>query len=88
MLLTREVAFLTIPHNRGRKMSNVVKVLGLFGSPRKGGNTELLLDEALKGAAAEGATVEGIHLSDCRIAPCRECLGCFKAGACVITDEM
>jgi multimeric flavodoxin WrbA len=69
-------------------MSNEVKVLGLFGSPRKGGNTDLLLDEALKGAAAEGATVEGIHLSDCRITPCRECLNCFKDGACVIADEM
>lgn len=69
-------------------MSNGVKVLGLFGSPRKGGNTELLLDEALKGAAAEGAVVEGIHLSDCRITPCRECLCCFKDGACVIADEM
>ncbi len=69
-------------------MSNVVKVLGLFGSPRKGGNTDLLLDEALKGAAAEGATVEAIHLSDCRITPCRECLSCFKSGDCVIADDM
>jgi multimeric flavodoxin WrbA len=54
-------------------MSNAVKVLGLFGSPRRGGNTDLLLDEALKGAAAEGAAVEEIHLSDCRITPCRGC---------------
>ncbi|MEK7827970.1 MAG: flavodoxin family protein, partial [Thermodesulfobacteriota bacterium] len=69
-------------------MGNEVKVLGLFGSPRKGGNTDLLLEEALKGAAAEGAAVEGIHLSDCRITPCRECLGCFKGGVCVIADEM
>ena len=69
-------------------MSKGLKVLGLFGSPRKGGNTDLLLDEALNGAAAEGATVEGIHLSDCRITPCVGCLGCFRDGACVIADEM
>ncbi len=69
-------------------MSNIVKVLGLFGSPRKGGNTDLLLAEALKGAAAAGATVEEIHLSDCKITPCLGCLGCFKGGACVIADEM
>jgi multimeric flavodoxin WrbA len=69
-------------------MSNAIKVLGLFGSPRKGGNTDLLLGEALKGAAAEGATVEGIHLSDYEITPCRECLCCFKGGVCVIEDEM
>ena len=69
-------------------MSNIVKVLGLFGSPRKGGNTDLLLAEALKGAAAAGAKVEEIHLSDCKITPCRGCIGCFKDGICVIMDEM
>ncbi len=69
-------------------MNNAVKVLGLFGSPRRGGNTELLLEEALKGAREEGARVEAIHLGDFRITPCRECLSCFKDGACVIPDEM
>ncbi len=69
-------------------MNNAVKVLGLFGSPRRGGNTELLLEEALKGAREEGARVEAIHLGDFRIAPCRECLSCFKDGICVIDDEM
>jgi multimeric flavodoxin WrbA len=69
-------------------MNNAVKVLGLFGSPRRGGNTDLLLDEALKGAREEGARVEAIHLSDFKITPCRECLSCFKDGACVIADDM
>ena len=43
-------------------MNDAVKVLGLFGSPRRGGNTDLLLEEALKGAREAGARVEGIHL--------------------------
>jgi multimeric flavodoxin WrbA len=69
-------------------MSDAIKVLGLYGSPRRGGNTELLLDEALKGAAEQGAQAEGIHLCGLRISPCNECLSCFKDGACVIADEM
>ena len=69
-------------------MNDAIKVLGLYGSPRRGGNTELLLDEALKGAAAQGARTEGIRLCDFRITPCEECLTCFKDGACVIADDM
>jgi len=65
-----------------------MKVLGLFGSPRKGGNTELLLEEALKGATEEGAGVERIHLGDLNIIPCKECLACFKDGNCIILDDM
>jgi multimeric flavodoxin WrbA len=69
-------------------MNDAIKVLGLYGSPRRGGNTDLLLDEALKGAAGQGARVEGIHLCDFRITPCRECLTCFNDGACIIDDDM
>ena len=65
-----------------------MKVLGLFGSPRRGGNTDLLLEEALKGAQAEGAEVEGLHLTDFNIIPCRECLQCFNDGKCIILDDM
>jgi len=69
-------------------MGNALNVLGLFGSPRRGGNTDLLLEAALKGAEEEGGRVEGIHLCDFSITPCRECLACFNNGACVIDDEM
>ena len=65
-----------------------MKVLGLFGSPRRGGNTDLLLEEALKGAQAEGGEVEGLHLTDFSIIPCRECLQCFNEGKCIILDDM
>jgi len=69
-------------------MNKAIQVLGIFGSPRRGGNTDLLLAEALRGAAEEGARVEGIHLCDFLITPCRECLSCFHDGACVIEDDM
>jgi multimeric flavodoxin WrbA len=65
-----------------------MKVLGLFGSPRKGGNTDLLLEEALKGAEAEGAGTERLRLSDFDITPCRECLACYDQGKCIILDDM
>jgi multimeric flavodoxin WrbA len=64
------------------------KVLGIFGSPRRGGNTELLVEEALKGAEKEGAEVERIYLSDFTITPCKECHGCDNTGNCVILDDM
>jgi multimeric flavodoxin WrbA len=69
-------------------MNNGLRVLGLFSSPRRDGNTDLLLKEALRGATEAGARVEGIHLGNLRITPCRECLSCFKDGACVIADDM
>ena len=65
-----------------------MKVLGLFGSPRRGGNTEILLEEALKGAEKEGAEIERLYLSDLDITPCTECHGCDETGSCVILDDM
>jgi multimeric flavodoxin WrbA len=69
-------------------LNETVRVLGLFGSPRRGGNTEILLEEALKGAEKEGATVERLYLSDFTITPCKECHGCDSTGNCVILDDM
>ncbi|OGP58442.1 MAG: NADPH-dependent FMN reductase [Deltaproteobacteria bacterium RBG_13_52_11b] len=66
----------------------MLKVLGIFASPRKGGNTDLLLEEALKGAQSEGAQVERLRLTDFAITPCRECHGCDESGNCVILDDM
>jgi multimeric flavodoxin WrbA len=65
-----------------------LKVLGIFGSPRRGGNTDLLLEEALKGAEKEGAEVERLRLIDFTLTPCKECHGCDKTGECVILDDM
>jgi len=65
-----------------------MKVLGIFGSPRRGGNTETLLEETLKGAEKEGAEVERLYLSDYAITPCKECHGCDETGRCVILDDM
>jgi multimeric flavodoxin WrbA len=59
-----------------------------MGSPRIGGNTDLLLDEALKGAASQGAEVEKIVADKLKIGPCREIYQCLKDGTCPIKDDM
>ena len=65
-----------------------MKVLGIMGSPRMKGNTDLLLDEALKGAASQQAEVEKILVDKLQIAPCKEYYACLKSGKCVIKDDM
>ncbi len=65
-----------------------MKVLGIMGSPRIKGNTDLLLNEALKGARSRGAEVEKIIVDKLKIAPCKEYYGCLKDGNCVIRDDM
>jgi len=63
-----------------------LKILGICGSPRRGGNTEVLLKEALNGAEETGAEVEEIFLRDKTISPCLEIYGCKEDGRCVIED--
>ncbi|MFH1032727.1 MAG: flavodoxin family protein [Chloroflexota bacterium] len=65
-----------------------MKVLGIMGSPRIKGNTDLLLTEALKGAKSAGAEIEKIVLDKLKISPCREYLACLKDGNCIIRDDM
>jgi len=65
------------------------KLLAIAGSPRRGGNTDSLLNEAVSGAAGRGATVKQVILSDLDIAPCQHCDGCIQTGGiCVIADDM
>lgn len=65
-----------------------MKVLGIMGSPRIRGNTDLLLDAALNGAQSRGAAVEKITVASLKIAPCREIYACVKDGNCPIKDDM
>lgn len=69
-------------------LSRPVRVLGVVGSPRHGGNTESLVDEVLRGSRDAGAVVEKVRLSDLEIAPCDACDACRDAGECVLGDDM
>ena len=63
-------------------------ILGIYGSPRKGGNTDSMLDAFLQGAASAGANIERIYVRDLEIHPCIGCGHCDKAGTCVQQDAM
>jgi len=65
-----------------------MKILGIMGSPRLGGNTDLLLDAVLSGAQSQGAEVEKLVIDKLNISPCREHYGCLEDGHCVIRDDM
>ncbi len=64
------------------------KVLILSGSPRRGGNSDMLCDEFAKGAAEAGNEVEKIRVAEKKIGFCRGCYACRESGACVIEDDM
>jgi multimeric flavodoxin WrbA len=65
-----------------------MKLLGLSFSPRKEGNTELLLEKAFIGASQQGAQTELYRVADKDIKPCDGCGTCFKTGECHIKDDM
>jgi multimeric flavodoxin WrbA len=65
-----------------------MKLLGLSCSPRREGNTEILISEALKGAKQEGAEVELYSVLDKNIKPCDGCGTCMETGECHIKDDM
>jgi len=65
-----------------------VKALGIVCSPRKGGNTEILVREALAGAKESGAEVELLRVSDMNVAACDGCETCHQSGECRIKDDM
>jgi multimeric flavodoxin WrbA len=74
-----------------------MKVIAFLGSPRKDGNTELLLSEAIKGIIASGdsagreipgSAVQIFNLNLMNISPCQDCGGCNETGKCIVEDEM
>lgn len=62
--------------------------MGILGSPRIGGNSDILLDEALAGARETGAEVEKVILDKLKIFGCRDCKKCNETGICVIKDDI
>ncbi len=65
-----------------------MKVIAFLGSPRKNGNTELLLGEVIRGVEAAGSGVRTFNLNSANITPCQNCGGCEKTGECIINDDM
>jgi multimeric flavodoxin WrbA len=72
--------------NMKRNTTNTI--LGVVGSPRKRGNTHLLVSRILDGAVAEGAAVETLFLGDLDIRECDGCHVCWKGKQCSKKDDM
>lgn len=64
------------------------KILGIVGSPRIGGNTDLLVQEILEGAESHGAETKVFYLQHMNIKGCQACLYCKSHTTCKIDDEM
>lgn len=64
-----------------------MKVVGLVGSPRRGGNTDILVGNVLGGAAEAGAKTEKIVIKDLQIETCTGCLDCWQSGKCNQFDD-
>lgn len=65
-----------------------MRILGIVCSPRKGGNTEILVEEALEAVRQAGGETELILVADKDIAPCDGCGACEENGICKIKDDM
>lgn len=63
------------------------QVLVISTSPRKGGNSDMLADELVRGAQDAGHRVEKIALCDKNIGFCKGCLSCQNTQRCVIHDD-
>lgn len=65
------------------------KVLVISGSPRKGGNSDLLCDEFIRGARDNGNEVEKVSLAEKKVGFCRACYYCRDhGGECAVKDDM
>ena len=67
-----------------------MNIIVLSGSPRKGGNTDLLAESFAKGATEKGHKVETVSVHDYEVAPCKGCNACFRTAnnTCVQVDDM
>lgn len=63
------------------------EIISVYGSPRRKGNTALLMNEAVRGAQEGGAIVETFVLRDLKMSPCLEIYACKEKGECAIKDD-
>ncbi len=65
-----------------------MKVIGIVGSPRENGNTEVLTKHTLKAIEEEGLDTELIRLAGLDIRSCDACMVCRNEGRCPIDDDL
>jgi multimeric flavodoxin WrbA len=70
------------------KLLRANRILGIVGSPRKNGNTHILVNRILEGARENGAETEILFLGDLHIRECDGCHVCWKGNLCSKKDDM
>lgn len=65
-----------------------MKVLAISSSPRRGGNSDVLYDQFLKGAQEAGYEAEKVRLAEMELVPCGGCYQCAEKKPCVHRDGM
>ncbi len=65
-----------------------MQILAIYGSPREEGNTDLMMDAFLEGAAGAGGEARRIYVRDLKLEGCMECGHCDETGSCSIEDDM
>lgn len=63
-------------------------LLAVYGSPRRDGNTDVLLNSFLQGVKGSEYGIERIVLRELCFSHCNECRGCAKTGVCILKDDM
>lgn len=65
-----------------------MKVVGFCGSPRKSGNTSIMVKSVLEGVKSHGIDTELLYLSDFKFSGCIGCEGCKNSFLCILRDDM
>ena len=73
---------------KSERESELKNIVGIVGSPRRNGNTHILVSKILEGAKGEGALCEELFLKDLKIEECDGCDACWRAGECQQPDDM
>ena len=64
---------MSIQINEGYLDKKQLSIVGIIGSPRKGMNTDIIIDSVLDGCKSKGAVISKIYLNDLDIKPCQAC---------------
>jgi len=72
----------------GARRDSMKKVLAIYGSHRRKGNTDTALDAILEGMQGQDISIKKLFVPQMKINPCRACNMCFRDGKCIVKDDM
>jgi multimeric flavodoxin WrbA len=72
----------------GKEASVMKRILAVVGSPRKNGNTHILVSKVVEGARERGAVVDELLLGESKIEECDGCHRCWQGKECARADDM